>query len=164
MTTYSYANALSVLKAYRMRSDEDVHEGFNDVKEHLRRVALWTVALQLPDAKDPFLDLPAELGFDYLACASDLKAVESHLYEARVGGLMRRLGQSSLGWAWLTTTSPATIEQFGLPNPYEPILRCFQRGNGLFSHHGFIACGVGMFPIGTVYARFITDARAGVQS
>jgi hypothetical protein len=115
--------------------DSDFHVKL--MAEYLRRSALWRNALQPSQTAQP-------LRFDIAACIdptvradSDLvEALLDHLNQFPISLVVKQVCEQALHWAAIRDT--AQVQQFSLPDPYEPLLLLLEH-NGIFStEHGWI--------------------------
>jgi hypothetical protein len=107
------------------------------VKEYLRRVAEWAElsgqAADL-DTRDVLrvdlagLLLPELLPAPVLMAA--LSAFQLH------GGIATRVAANYVRWE--AAAGHVALVETGMWEPYEPLVRLFERGGELFTHHGFI--------------------------
>jgi hypothetical protein len=105
------------------------------MKEYLRRAALW--AQELDGGKPwPFFDIPVLIAPD-VHPPQDLADQLEALIDERIGWpAVQTSCRAALRWAALLDSGhPVPV---GLPDPYEPLLRVFERGGGFTTEHGFI--------------------------
>lgn len=104
------------------------------LKEYLRRSALWAEAL---DRRGdwPFLDVARAL-FPGLAAPT--------LQLPRLGAVYAAQLPAAVGFAQVADTS--RVSGFGLPDPYEPLLRLLERGATLTTEHGMLFAGTAGMP------------------
>lgn len=110
------------------------------LKEYLRRTALWAKALDRR-ADWPSLDVAALLFPDRFS-PGDVRLPE-------LGGAFREPLEAAVHFAAVADTT--TVRAFGLPDPYEPVVRLLERGGPLTTEHGMIFAGTagmsrGAFP------------------
>jgi hypothetical protein len=109
------------------------------VREYLRRVAEWLYLTgRLPD-----LDTRDALKLDLAGVLVPELSLPSGVDSA-----LRLLPLSSLGMyvplvalnyiRWEFVAEVGVVAASGLAEPYEPLIRLFERGGELMSHHGFI--------------------------
>ena len=106
------------------------------VQEYLRRVAEWaflTGQLTGLDARDALkLDL-AELFAPGRALPP---AFDPMLQGLSLGSLGTVVARNYVRWEYVA--DDPVVAGSGLSEPYEPLVRLFERGGELFTHHGFI--------------------------
>uniref|UniRef100_UPI00368985EF hypothetical protein n=1 Tax=Kitasatospora sp. NPDC059722 TaxID=3346925 RepID=UPI00368985EF len=94
-------------------------------REYLRRSALWAQAYQATDDW-PFVDLAAHVDPSVQVDAELASQLDAFL-EAGVGFVKAKaLCRAALRWAALLDSS--TVRLPSLPDPFEPLLRMFDRG------------------------------------
>jgi hypothetical protein len=109
------------------------------VREYLRRVAEWLYLTgRLPD-----LDTRDALKLDLAGVLVPEMSLPSGVDSA-----LRLLPLGSLGpyvplvarnfVRWVFVTEEQVVAASGLAEPYEPLIRLFERGGELMTHHGFI--------------------------
>jgi hypothetical protein len=119
------------------RSHEVARSSASLVREYLRRLAEWAelseqlIGLAPRDALK--VDLAGYL-LPELVLAPDLVAgLEGH----RVHGMLA--GPVLTNFVrWEAAAGHSALAESGLWEPYEPLVRLFERGGELFTHHGFI--------------------------
>jgi hypothetical protein len=106
------------------------------VKEYLRRIAEWAVLsgqLSGLGARDVLrLDL-AGLLLPELVLAPELTA---RLAYVKLHGIAAQVFANFVRWE--AAAEHRVLLDSGLWEPYEPLIRLFERGGELFTHHGFI--------------------------
>ncbi|MBF2048764.1 MAG: hypothetical protein IGS54_15625 [Elainella sp. C42_A2020_010] len=115
--------------------DSDFHVKL--MAEYLRRSALWRNALQPSQPTHPLL-------FDIAACIdptvradSDLvEALLDHLNQFPISLVVKRVCEQALHWAAIRDTTQ--VQQFSLPDPYEPLLVLFEHDEIFSTEHGWI--------------------------
>lgn len=104
------------------------------MKEFLRREALWAERLDLHDEL-PFADLAGGVDPTIRCPEDELEFIKTFSQSTAESRCCRHM----LHWDSLVSLAPETVRAFLLPDPYEPLIRLFQRG-GCFSreHRVFI--------------------------
>jgi hypothetical protein len=103
------------------------------VREYLRRAALWAAALDGTESW-PFADLADRLGAEPVP-PDLLDRLNRGLESAGASPRARELSAYAVRWAGIP---PALTAPYGLPDPYEPLVRLFERGGDLQAEHGFV--------------------------
>lgn len=105
--------------------------------EYLRRMALWTSALQLEDG-GPFFDVAALLCPDTPLPPPLKEAVDAAVHARNP--LVRAICEWHLHWV-LIAQLPA-VTRFGLPAPYEPLIRFYERNGSFRREDVFVNVGI----------------------
>jgi hypothetical protein len=111
------------------------------VREYLRRMALWSKALDTDDW--PFMDVALLLA---PAVRAPARAVEDA--RALVGELtslsrypIANVCEWYLHWIALESEQPDVVRRCGLPAPYEPLILMFERGGLFYVMEGYVNVG-----------------------
>jgi len=145
MTSYlQYQNALRILRlGSQMPVPPDDVLGIADAKDYLHRAAQWARKTGYTDDASPFFDIALRTAANIRAPASDVAEVVQRLKGLMRPRLMIRVAEYALHWTYLMLRSPQLVVPYALPDPFEPILRCFERGNVFYTEHGGIVIGNG---------------------
>ncbi|MEU9047088.1 MULTISPECIES: hypothetical protein [unclassified Kitasatospora] len=116
------------------------------MEEYLRRAALWLNAFGDTD-EWPFFDLAAIVAPAVRADPALVADVENFVDDASNSGYAVESSMAAIQWAALRDTPGLSLPL--LPDPFEPLLRLFERGGVAFSFaNGFIDFGMIMVPRG----------------
>ncbi len=105
-------------------------------------MAVWANALQLENG-GPFFDLAALLCPD-TPLSPPLKEAVTTAVQAR-NPLARAIGEWYLHWVCIAQLPK--VSQFGLPNPYEPLIRFYERNGSFRREDVFIDVGLVGIPV-----------------
>ena len=128
---------LGIANPDQNRSDEVARSSLALVHEYLRRLAEWAEASGQVADLDPRDALKVDLAgllLPELVLSHELAAgLQGH----RVYGM---LAGPILGYfvRWEASADHPVLAESGLWEPYEPLVRLFEHGGELFTHHGFI--------------------------
>lgn len=116
------------------------------MEEYFRRAALWLDAYG--DTKYwPFLDLAAIVDPAVRADPAVIADIENFIDDASGSSYAMDSGAAAVQWAALTSTPGVQLRP--LPDPFEPLLRLYERGGAGFRlTNGFIDFGMIMVPRG----------------
>jgi hypothetical protein len=102
------------------------------LKEYFRRAARWAVAYEC-DARVPFYDIAACADPDVRV---DQAVLDDVLEKVDAGGWnVSKVAPFILRWAALSAT-PGFVPAPGLEDPFEPLIRLFERGGGFHTENG----------------------------
>lgn len=133
---YTVENALQTLLQYdRTPKPKCGRSQMALMREFLRREALWVKWLEADQNELPFADLAA-LVDSSARCENNIIARARSFPHSSAEG---RCCNNFLHWSALKEAKPDLVKSFGLPDPYEPLLKLWERG-GFFSreHRVFI--------------------------
>ncbi len=138
------------LKAVNWKSPGEAFEkGYSRaalMQEYFRRAALWINAYGEP-RRWPFVDLAEIVNPDIRADPAVIADIEDFIDDACGSSYAMDGGSAAVQWAALTSTPGVQLPP--LPDPYEPLLRLYERGGVGFSFaNGFIDFGMIMVPRG----------------
>lgn len=111
------------------------------VREYLRRMALWAEALRC-EGEWPFFDVAAVIEGGRTTGAIDPDLQFAPL--PGLGGAFRAALAAAVHFAEIAERPEARMH--GLPDPYEPLIRLFERGGTMATEHGMIYTGTVGFP------------------
>jgi hypothetical protein len=105
------------------------------LKEYLRRATLWSKRIASPAAL-PFYDIPF-----YIAPSTrvEKELVEIKILKRYLTPLMFNICEWYLHWTLISETS--SVRVYNLPEPYEPLIKLFERGGALSIENGYIDVG-----------------------
>src|SRR5262245_59445814 len=103
------------------------------LREHFRRMALWSKALNCTD-RWPYFDAAELINPTVRVEADKLERLRNHLKTIGAGLYLTLECQWFLQWAAIENTSEVRL--FGIPAPYEPILVMYRRGGWFHIEHG----------------------------
>jgi hypothetical protein len=139
-------NAVARIKAIKWGSVDNVKRRKSLVgllNEYMRRTALWANRLEVQGGW-PFIDIATHV------CPT-VQPEDVHLKEmtntvARFDLYSRKICQWYLKWCALQDEMPETLAQFDLPEPFEPLIRLYERGTtGIYPESGLLyVAGVGV--------------------
>lgn len=105
------------------------------MREYLRRSAWWARALDAV-AEWPFFDIAAHIAPEVQVPEHLTRQLED-LISTRIGWpSVARVCRAALRWAALADAR--NPPDYGLDDPYEPLVLLFERGGGFTTEHGFI--------------------------
>jgi hypothetical protein len=110
-------------------------------REYLRLMALWAQGLQC-QVKWPFFNVAALLFPERFT--TDVQSDLQFPPLPQLGGAFRMALTASVDFAEVADT--AEVRARGLPDPYEPLVRLFERGGTVTTEHGMIYVGLVGFP------------------
>ncbi|MFG3225394.1 hypothetical protein ACGF07_11540 [Kitasatospora sp. NPDC048194] len=134
------------LKAVNWKSPGEAFEkGFSRaalMKEYFRRAALWVDTCGEPQ-QWPFFDLAEIVNPAIRVDPAVIADVEDFIDEACGSSYAMDSGAAAVQWAAVTSTPGTRLPS--LPDPFEPLLRLYERGGAGFAFaNGFIDFGVVM--------------------
>ncbi|MFH9350234.1 hypothetical protein [Kitasatospora sp. NPDC017646] len=138
------------LKAINWRSPAEAMEKSYSraalMEEYFRRAALWLDAYG--DTKYwPFFDLAAIVAPTVRADPAVIADIEEFIDDASGSSYAMDSGAAAVHWAALASTPGTQLHP--LPDPFEPLLRLYERGGSSFRlTNGFIDFGMIMVPRG----------------
>ena len=106
------------------------------VREYLRSMALWADALRC-EGDWPFFDVAAVLAGERSTGRIDPDLQFAPLPE--LGGAFRAALAAAVHFAEIADRPE--VRMHGLPDPYEPLVRLFERGGTMTTEHGMIYAG-----------------------
>jgi hypothetical protein len=106
--------------------------------EHVRRMALWNRTLGC-GSKTPFFDLAGCVSPDVEVAPELVQDIVRRCDEAGAGHYDLKILPAIL--RWYAVASAPGVELPELDDPYEPLLRCFERGGGHHRSGGGIELG-----------------------
>ncbi|MFG2842796.1 hypothetical protein ACGF12_06420 [Kitasatospora sp. NPDC048296] len=116
------------------------------MEEYFRRAALWLDVYGDPQ-RWPFFDLAEIVNPAVHADPAVIADIEDFIDEASGSSYAMDSGAAAVQWAALTSTPGVRLHP--LPDPFEPLLRLYERGGSNFRlTNGFIDFGVIMVPRG----------------
>ncbi|MER6303777.1 hypothetical protein ABT247_30055 [Kitasatospora sp. NPDC001539] len=116
------------------------------MKEYFRRAALWVDICGEPQ-QWPFFDLAEIVNPDIRADPAVIADVEDFIDEACGSSYAMDSGSAAVHWAALTSAPEVQLPPF--PDPFEPLLRLYERGGAGFAFaNGFVDFGMIMVPRG----------------
>ncbi|MGX1896378.1 hypothetical protein ACWIHQ_23280 [Streptomyces anulatus] len=98
------------------------------MREYLRRAALWARAYQAEQLW-PFFDIAAHIDANITTPLDVTEDLEQLLKDLAPASL-RTTCRGAVRWAALRDAHPDLLEN--LPDPYEPLLRMYERGGGFY--------------------------------
>jgi hypothetical protein len=108
------------------------------VREYLRRAALWAKALGCTEHW-PFADFALYFAPNRRAPLELVEELKRDLATKPLNAVMRETCEYALHWAALQDDVNGTpAEEYSLPDPYEPLLRLYERGGHFHTEHGFV--------------------------
>ncbi|MET9179343.1 hypothetical protein ABZX88_14125 [Kitasatospora aureofaciens] len=114
------------------------------MEEYFRRAALWLDAYGEPE-RWPFFDLAAIVDPTVRADPAVITDIEDFIDDASGSSYAMDSGAAAVQWAALTSMPGVQLRP--LPDPFEPLLRLFERGGSGFSFaNGFVDFGLIMVP------------------
>ncbi|MER6303778.1 hypothetical protein ABT247_30060 [Kitasatospora sp. NPDC001539] len=117
------------------------------MEEYFRRAALW-LDVYGDTQYWPFLDLAAIVAPAIRADPAVIADIEGFIDEASGSSYAMDSGAAAVQWAALT--SAPGVELPPLPDPFEPLLRLYERGgSGFRLTNGFVDFGMIMVPRGS---------------
>jgi len=119
-------------------NDERLKSQVALVREYLRRAALWADRLQMAE-EWPFFDVALQIDPSIRADPEYVTTLRARLTGIPLHPKVKATSEWSLHWAALKAASRTA--QFDLPDPYEPLLRMYERGGSFYTEHGFIVIG-----------------------
>ncbi|MFJ2219398.1 hypothetical protein ACIOFY_05055 [Streptomyces anulatus] len=121
---------------------EHTHSRALLMREYLRRAALWARAYEAEQSW-PFFDIAAHIDADITTPLDITEDLEQLLKDLTPASL-RTTCRGAVRWAALRDAHPDLLEN--LPDPYEPLLRMYERGGGFYLHEYLDLNGV-MIPL-----------------
>jgi hypothetical protein len=106
------------------------------VQEYLRRVAEWLYLTERPTDLDTRDVLKWDLAAVLVPEMTLPPRFDSALRAVSLGSLGPLVARNYVRWEFLA--EDPVVSASGLSEPYEPLIRLFERGSELFTHHGFI--------------------------
>jgi hypothetical protein len=142
MNNHNLTQAIERLCAINWKATNDNRQRSHIalVEEYLRRSVLWAKALKDMDSW-PFFDVALHI----LPEAQ----IPEHLINQVIDKLsvdlwVERICKLYLHWAYLKDQPEITA--FNLPDPYEPLIRLYERGGRFTTEHGFLYVGLADVP------------------
>lgn len=139
--------ALERILAIKWEPDDSrVNSHIALLREYLRRAALWAKALDCID-EWPFFDVAAHLD-SVDADETKVKVLKTHFTQTPfyVAGIIEKTCKWFLEWD--SVKNSPKVNEFTLPEPYEPLILMYERGGIFSTEHGFFDFTVGSFPRG----------------
>ncbi|MFJ8623023.1 hypothetical protein ACIRD3_09255 [Kitasatospora sp. NPDC093550] len=125
------------------------------MREYLRRAALWLDAYGDTD-EWPFFDLAAVVAPAVRADPAVVSDTEDFVEEASASWHAVECSAAAVQWAALRDTSGLLLPP--LPEPFEPLIRLYERGGAGFSYaNGFLDFGMLMVKRGTWRSHLSSD-------
>ncbi|MET8626170.1 hypothetical protein ABZW30_20850 [Kitasatospora sp. NPDC004669] len=136
------------LKAINWKSPgEAIERGYSRaalMEEYFRRAALWLNAYGEPQMW-PFFDLAEIVDPSVRADPAVIADIQGFIDEASCSSYAMDSGAAAVQWAALTSAPGVQLRP--LPDPFEPLLRLYERGGSSFRFtNGFIDFGMIMVP------------------
>jgi hypothetical protein len=120
-------------------------------REHVRRLALWAVALHI-EYPYPFLtDIAEVINPSIRVSPNRLELLKNHFIERWTGGIgfwAQHIFVNALHWAAIENSEEVT--RFRLPAPYEPLIVLYERGGDIRSEHGWFFISSGGMKFGEI--------------
>ncbi|MEP6832318.1 MAG: hypothetical protein ABJB74_02945 [Gemmatimonas sp.] len=108
------------------------------MREYLRRAAVWAKTLDCTEHW-PFVDFATYVAPAVRAPQELVHELNGHLGTKPLNALMRETCVYALHWAALRDDDNATlVDKYSLADPYEPLIRLYERGGHFYTEHGFI--------------------------
>lgn len=107
------------------------------VREYLRRAALWVKRLQATEHW-PFSDLAGLVAPEVRADQGVVDQLEAALQPFSLWPTIKKTCIWYLHWQALKRDRPEAVAGYDLPDPYEPLIRLYERGGRFYTEHGFV--------------------------
>ncbi len=127
------------------------------LKEYLRRSAWWAEALDCT-ARWPFFDVAGHIDPSVRADPVLVERVEEQLRGQTGWPPVKETCIWALHWAALRWVPGLPVPD--LPDPFEPLLRMYERGGGFTTEHDFIQVDVVGVPVRAWHERRTTEQIA----
>lgn len=103
--------------------------------EYLRRMALWA---QLLDCGNnwPFFDVATHICPELIVSETDISLLVNHLNQFSLKTYVKQTCIWYLHWTICQNSSISNMPK--LPEPYEPLIMMYERGERFYTEHGFI--------------------------
>lgn len=144
MSTEAVQLTVNRLRAIRWRAhDEALEKAYSRaalMKEYFRRSALWLNSYG-DTRRWPFFDLAAIVEPTVRADPAVITDIEAFIDDAADSSYAMDSGVAAVQWAALIDAPGLQLRP--LPDPFEPLLRCYERGGSGFAFvNGYIDFGV----------------------
>jgi hypothetical protein len=107
------------------------------MREYLRRAALWAKQLHATD-QWPFFDVARQIAPEVRAEEAVVKRLEAALQPFSLWPTIKKTCLWYLHWQRLKQDRAETVAAYNLPEPFEPLIRFYERGGRFDTEHGFI--------------------------
>jgi hypothetical protein len=135
-------NALQRLLAIRWRFDQSKLESHVALmREYLRRAALWSKSLQAADHW-PFFDVASLIAPKVRADPSLVSEFEKSVSPLALWPTVRKTCIWYLHWNAVKESQAQELAKHNLPEPFDPLIRLYERGGQFQTEHGFINVGL----------------------
>lgn len=113
-----------------------LRSGAKLVREYLRRASLWASVLNVGD-EWAFFDIARTVDSSINIATDAARLIQERLESC---GMNPYYVQKVCVWhlEWIEADVRGLVGCFGLPTPYEPLIRMFERGQTLYLDKGFI--------------------------
>jgi hypothetical protein len=110
------------------------------VREYLRRAALWAKTLEIAEKCDREIvfDIAFEIDPEVRASNDAISKLEAHLRKLEVSRWLEQACLYALHWCALLEQKESVVVDYGLPDPYEPLLLAYERGADMYPEHGLM--------------------------
>jgi hypothetical protein len=115
------------------------------LQEYLRRAALWAKALKATTSW-PFFDVAFLVAPTVRAEETIMEALEAALAPQSLTQSMKKTCSWYLHWATVESKCPKCVARYHVPDPFEPLIRFYERGGRFSTEHGFINIGLVAIP------------------
>ena len=140
--------ALERILAIKWEPDDTrVHSHIALLREYLRRAALWAKVLNCTD-EWPFFDVTAHIYPLETVDEAKIEALNTHFTQTPfyVAGIIEKTCKWFIQWERVKNLPK--VSEFTLPEPYEPLIKMYERGGIFSTEHGFFDFAIGGFPRG----------------
>jgi hypothetical protein len=107
------------------------------MREYLRRAALWAKRLEATDHW-PFFDVARLIAPEVRAEPRIVERLEAALQPYSLWPTIKKTCVWYLHWQRLELSRTEAVAGYKLPEPFEPLIRFYERGGRFSTEHGFI--------------------------
>jgi hypothetical protein len=120
-----------------MRADGGQESHVALMREYLRPAALWAKRLEATDHW-PFFDVASLITAEVRAEPQSVERLEAALQPFSLWPTIKKTCIWYLHWHRLVQSRPEAVAGYRLPDPFEPLVRFYERGGRFSTKHGFI--------------------------